>query len=135
MAELMSVRGYAKSRDMAHTSVAYHIKMGPIPLVGGTLVDGKVKGGKIDPEYADHVFAEKVDQRQSLRGRGQRIRLAGEPPKPTDPPSGCAFHPRCPMARPICAEQAPMLHEWLPGRQAACHFALETATAMGQEGW
>jgi oligopeptide/dipeptide ABC transporter ATP-binding protein len=61
----------------------------------------------------------------SLRRRGQRIRLAGEPPKPTDPPSGCAFHPRCPMARPICSEQAPPLKEWLPGRLAACHFALE----------
>ncbi len=61
----------------------------------------------------------------SLRRRGQRIRLAGEPPKPTDPPSGCAFHPRCPMARPICSEQAPPLTEWLPGRLAACHFALE----------
>jgi oligopeptide/dipeptide ABC transporter ATP-binding protein len=61
----------------------------------------------------------------SLRHRGQRIRLAGEPPKPTDPPSGCAFHPRCPMARPVCAEQAPALKEWLPGRLAACHFALE----------
>ncbi len=61
----------------------------------------------------------------SLRQRRSRIRLAGEPPKPTDPPSGCPFHPRCPMARPICAEQAPALKEWLPGRLAACHFALE----------
>ena len=61
----------------------------------------------------------------SLRRRRARIHLAGEPPKPTDPPSGCAFHPRCPMARPVCAEQAPALMEWLPGRLAACHFALE----------
>jgi oligopeptide/dipeptide ABC transporter ATP-binding protein len=61
----------------------------------------------------------------SLRKRGVRVRLGGEPPKPTDPPTGCAFHPRCPMARPICAEQAPSLREWLPGRTAACHFALE----------
>ena len=67
----------------------------------------------------------------SLRRRGQRIRLAGEPPKPTDPPSGCAFHPRCPMARPICSEQAPPLKEWLPGRLAACHFALEGMPAVG----
>jgi len=67
----------------------------------------------------------------SLRRRGQRIRLAGEPPKPTDPPSGCAFHPRCPMARPICSEQAPPLTEWLPGRLAACHFALEGLPATG----
>ena len=67
----------------------------------------------------------------SLHRRGQRIRLAGEPPKPTDPPSGCAFHPRCPMARPICSEQAPPLKEWLPGRLAACHFALEGLPAAG----
>ncbi len=67
----------------------------------------------------------------SLRRRGQRIRLAGEPPKPTDPPSGCAFHPRCPMARPICSEQAPPLTEWLPGRLAACHFALEGLLPAG----
>jgi oligopeptide/dipeptide ABC transporter ATP-binding protein len=68
----------------------------------------------------------------SLRRKVERIRLAGEPPKPTDPPSGCAFHPRCPLARPICAEQAPPLQEWLPGRLAACHFALEPLPAAGQ---
>jgi len=67
----------------------------------------------------------------SLRRRGQRIRLAGEPPKPTDPPPGCTFHPRCPMARPICSYQAPPLKEWLPGRLAACHFALEGLPPAG----
>ncbi len=60
------------------------------------------------------------------RGRGEWIRLAGEPPKPTNPPPGCAFHPRCPMARPICAAEPPLLREWLPDRWAACHFALES---------
>ena len=68
----------------------------------------------------------------SLRRKVERIRLAGEPPKPTDPPSGCAFHPRCPLARPICAEQAPPLQEWLRGRLAACHFALEPLPAADQ---
>jgi oligopeptide/dipeptide ABC transporter ATP-binding protein len=61
------------------------------------------------------------------RRRGHRLRLAGEPPKPTDPPSGCAFHPRCPLAQPICAMERPLLTEWLPGRLAACHFALQVA--------
>jgi oligopeptide/dipeptide ABC transporter ATP-binding protein len=61
----------------------------------------------------------------SLRRRGERIRLQGEPPKPTAPPTGCAFHPRCPMAQAVCAEVAPPLREWLPGRFAACHFALD----------
>ena len=67
--------------------------------------------------------------------RGERIRLAGEPPKPSAPPPGCPFHPRCPMARPVCATETPLLHEWLPGRFAACHFALESlAGASGAVG-
>jgi len=57
---------------------------------------------------------------------GPRIRLEGEPPDPGNPPPGCSFHPRCPMAQPICREETPELKEWLPGRVAACHFALET---------
>jgi oligopeptide transport system ATP-binding protein len=58
------------------------------------------------------------------RTRGERIRLKGEPPKASDPPPGCAFHPRCPLAQEICSQQTPELMEWLPGRFAACHFAL-----------
>ncbi|MDQ3412124.1 MAG: ATP-binding cassette domain-containing protein, partial [Chloroflexota bacterium] len=67
----------------------------------------------------------------SLRRRGERIRLAGEPPNPTAPPSGCAFHPRCPLAQPVCAERTPALQEWRPGRFAACHFALQPLPATG----
>ena len=55
----------------------------------------------------------------------RRVQLQGEPPDPGNPPAGCKFHPRCPMARPICAEEAPPLKEWLPGHLAACHFAME----------
>ena len=58
---------------------------------------------------------------------GGRIRLSGEPPDPSAPPPGCTFHPRCPLARSICRDESPDLHEWLPGRVAACHFALEEA--------
>jgi oligopeptide transport system ATP-binding protein len=61
--------------------------------------------------------------------RKDRIRLAGEPPKPTNPPSGCPFHPRCPMAQPICTTETPMLQPWLPNRKAACHFALDVTSA------
>ncbi|MFQ5966780.1 MAG: ABC transporter ATP-binding protein [Acidimicrobiia bacterium] len=68
----------------------------------------------------------------SVRQRGgRRIRLAGEPPDPANPPSGCTFHPRCPLAQPICREEAPKLREWLPGRVASCHFALDTAGTEG----
>jgi len=67
------------------------------------------------------------------RDRRQRIRLSGEPPKPTNPPSGCAFHPRCPMAQPRCSVEAPQLREWLPGHVAACHFALDPLPAQPAE--
>jgi oligopeptide transport system ATP-binding protein len=67
------------------------------------------------------------------RTTGQRIRLEGEPPSPADPPAGCRFHPRCPLAKPVCLQRRPELEEWLPGRRAACHFALATETVPTTE--
>jgi oligopeptide/dipeptide ABC transporter ATP-binding protein len=75
-----------------------------------------------------------MDAAPSLHGRRRdRIGVPGEPPDPTRPPTGCAFHPRCPLARAICREQRPELVEWLPGRRAACHFALEPAAASAPD--
>jgi peptide/nickel transport system ATP-binding protein len=56
--------------------------------------------------------------------RGQRIVLQGDPPNPAARPSGCAFHPRCPLAVPLCAQQAPALKPRRgDGRVVACHVA------------
>jgi oligopeptide/dipeptide ABC transporter ATP-binding protein len=61
----------------------------------------------------------------SIHGDGrERIRLEGEPPDPANPPPGCKFHPRCPMARDLCGQESPQLEEWLPAHWVACHFAL-----------
>ena len=51
-----------------------------------------------------------------------RVVLPGEPPSPADPPSGCAFHPRCPIARPRCREEMPPLLPLASGRAVACFF-------------
>ncbi|WP_304512007.1 ABC transporter ATP-binding protein [Ancylobacter sp. Lp-2] len=53
-----------------------------------------------------------------------RIVLKGDMPSPINPPSGCAFHPRCPQRRDRCAVETPELREHAPGRLAACHYPL-----------
>ena len=67
------------------------------------------------------------------KGR-RRVELQGEPPDPANPPPGCKFHPRCPMAQPICAEDEPALKEWIPNHLVACHFALEAPETVGTVG-
>jgi oligopeptide/dipeptide ABC transporter ATP-binding protein len=49
--------------------------------------------------------------------------IRGEVPNPAAPPLGCPFHPRCPLAEPVCREVRPPLEELLPRHAAACHVA------------
>jgi peptide/nickel transport system ATP-binding protein len=64
----------------------------------------------------------------SLTGR-PRTAVAGEVPNPLDPPSGCAFHPRCPYANERCRVETPLLKRapTPPGTHAvaACHAVEE----------
>jgi peptide/nickel transport system ATP-binding protein len=51
--------------------------------------------------------------------------LEGEIPDPSNPPSGCPFHPRCNYAKEICEEKEPEWTEYHPGHFASCHFVTE----------
>ncbi|WP_416797428.1 ABC transporter ATP-binding protein [Ciceribacter azotifigens] len=51
-----------------------------------------------------------------------RMILQGEPPNPANRPSGCAFHPRCPLATELCRTTVPVLRTIGAGRTAACHL-------------
>ena len=59
-----------------------------------------------------------------MTGRA-RTPVAGEVPNPLDPPSGCAFHPRCPYANDRCRMERPELHPAAAGGEVACHAVEE----------
>ena len=50
----------------------------------------------------------------------RRVAVAGEVPNPLEPPSGCTFHPRCPLADDRCRREVPKLHA-SGARRVACH--------------
>ncbi len=58
-----------------------------------------------------------------LEASRERTVLRGEVPSSLAPPSGCVFHPRCPMAQARCSAETPALREIQPGHWSACHLA------------
>lgn len=56
------------------------------------------------------------------RKQREEIELTGEVPSPLNPPSGCAFHPRCPFAMAHCSEQVPTYQSVDTGHKVACHL-------------
>jgi oligopeptide/dipeptide ABC transporter ATP-binding protein len=60
------------------------------------------------------------------RGAGRKV-LKGEPPSAANPPPGCPFHPRCPLAKEVCRRTMPELDDAGGGHWVACHRAGEKA--------
>ena len=66
-----------------------------------------------------------------MSGSGKRrVQVAGEVPNPLNPPSGCTFHPRCPLANERCRQEIPGLLEF-QGIQIACHAVAEGRDSEG----
>jgi len=71
------------------------------------------------PEYA-------VDEKSTL------CPIKGQPPSLINVPSGCAFHPRCPFAKPVCTTDVPEYRVFDDGHGAACHFAGDAGFTRGE---
>jgi oligopeptide/dipeptide ABC transporter ATP-binding protein len=88
----------------------------------GTIVEwGEAQAVALDPKhpYTKALFAAALPI--DLDGPPEEVALRGEIPSPIDPPGGCRFHPRCPVAMPHCATQVPALRTE-SGRLVACHL-------------
>jgi peptide/nickel transport system ATP-binding protein len=93
-----------------------------------------VEEGPSDEIFSDpkHPYTQALVSSVPQPGRAlnNRIILQGEPPNPAQRPSGCAFHPRCRLAKDICRCDTPHLRQTAQGRSAACHLvAPATVTA------
>jgi peptide/nickel transport system ATP-binding protein len=84
-----------------------------------------IEQGTPDSVFADpaHPYTQALVSAIAVPGRrgAGRIVLAGDPPNPAQRPTGCAFHPRCPVAIAACRAEIPDLRPMPDGRMVACH--------------
>jgi peptide/nickel transport system ATP-binding protein len=105
-------------------SVIRHICDRVIVMYVGKLVESAPKREIFDKPH--HPYTEALLSavpRPDPRRKSEPLLSPGEVADPSNPPSGCYFHPRCRFVKDICREKMPDLCESSPGHWSACHFA------------
>lgn len=105
-------------------TAAYFTDRIAVMYLGRIVESGPTRAVLADPLHPYTQALLSVIPVPNPRLRRKRMILTGETPNPVDLPTGCRFHPRCPIAKRLCAEMDPEWREILPGHWAACHEAV-----------
>ena len=109
------------SHDLA---VVRHISERVLVMYLGRIVEDRPTADLFtDPRHPYTVALMAAAPKMGTRKRSGEAALQGEPPGLFEIPSGCRFHPRCPIAQPICTELDPEFVGPAEDQKAACHFA------------
>ena len=115
-------RGFVKSTIVIthDLSILYQIADSILVMYAGKLVEKGSAGGDPGSAASLHEDAPRLDARVGVRYAEQRLEgFPRRPPSLLNPPTGCRFRDRCPLAHAKCAEEPPFV-EVGPGRFAAC---------------
>ena len=93
-----------------------------VMYLGRVVEEGPVDAVFRDPQHPYTRVLVSAVPVPRMHDRKPRVVLSGEVPSPLDPPSGCHFHTRCPLAVARCRTEAPGLRDIGGGRRAACHL-------------
>ena len=89
-----------------------------------------------NPKHPYTQFLLSAIPKPDPRQHRNRLILSGDVPSPINPPTGCRFHTRCPIAQfPVCSEQEPAFELKADGHWAACHFADRTKELEKESGF
>ncbi len=122
--DLQQKRGLAYLFIAHDLAVVAHLSRRILVMYLGAVVESaEAKSLIANPQHPyTRALLSSVPTLDTTNGR-RRILLPGDVPSSVSPPSGCPFHPRCPVAQfPRCQAEAPAFREVAPGHWAACHF-------------
>jgi oligopeptide/dipeptide ABC transporter ATP-binding protein len=137
---LRLIAGLRDRHDLAYILISHNLAVveelceeTAVLYLGRVVERGPTETLLLRPAHPYTVALRSAVPELDIAARRRRIVLPGPIPDPRDPPPGCPFHPRCPVAVERCRMEAPLEREITPGRFVACHRAEDVVAASRLE--